>query len=702
MNNMKYFFSILFISFTLASVAQKKDLSNEQLLRNQMPEISKTLTPARWMDETTYCIGNTCYDVKTGQVKTMPPVVPGASRDKSIRVVNNDLYFAIGTQTPQRISFDSIPKFNPTFSPDTQWVAFTKKNDLYAIELNTKKEVRLTNDGSDVILNGYASWVYYEEILGRTSRYRSFWWSPDSKQIAFMRMDQSMVPMFPIYNEEGQYGSIEETRYPKVGDKNPEVKIGFVAPQGGNIVWSDFNAKDDQYFGMPTWKPDGKSMLVKWMNREQNKIVLWDVSTTDGTKKKFYEEEQKAWINLDEHDMIQYAEGTPILLSDKDGWSNIYLLNPDGSLKIKLTSGEFWATNILKVDTKRKWILFTAKKENSTRTDLYRVGLDGKNLKRLSFGEFTHSINLSPDGGYFISTFSNVSTPQVMALVDMNGKQIKEIANAKGKDFDAYAFAKTEIVRVPSTDGNFQLPMRIIWPTNYDPSKKYPVWISVYGGPNAGTVSDGWRFNPLQQWWAKEGFIQVQMDHRGSGHFGKKGTDYLFHNLGYWEMTDWTTLVKWLRERGGDSTKVIIQGFSYGGYISTYALGYAPNIFTHAIAGGSVTDWSLYDTHYTERFMGTLKNNPEGYKNASVQTYVSRIKGKLLLYHGTMDDNVHLQNSIQLVKKLQDAKKDFDFMIYPSGRHGWGGNQRLHEQNMVNRWVYKNVLGKEIPADLVR
>jgi len=644
---------LLLLAIPMASFAQKKQLSEAQLLQNKLPEISKMLSPARWSGPNTYCMGSNCFDATTGKEIIASAPITGASRTKIVYTQNNDIYYAVGTQTPIRLT----------------------------------KETRLTHDGSNLILNGYASWIYFEEILGRASRYRSFWWSPDNKTIAFMRMDQSMIPMFPIYSEEGQHGYLEETRYPKPGDKNPEVKIGFVSIEGSPIVWADFNEKDDQYFGMPTWAPNGKNLLVKWMNRDQNTLIVWDVNTTNGSKKKYYEEIQK---------------GMSFMLSDKDGWKNIYLLNEDGTEKRKLTNGHFWATDILYVDAKKKVIFFTAKKENSTRVDLYRVSLEGKDLKRLTFGDYTHSISLSPNGSYFIATYSNASTPPVMALYDTNGKLIRELANAKGSAFEEYELPKTEIVRIPSADGKYELPMRITWPMNYDPTKTYPVWISIYGGPNAGTVSDGWRLNAQQLWWAKEGFIQVAMDHRGSGHFGKAGLDHLHRNLGYWEMQDWIEHVKWLRSKGGDSTRVIIQGFSYGGYISSYALGYAPNYFTHAIAGGSVIDWSLYDTHYTERFMGTPKNNPEGYKSSSVLTHAPKIKGKLLLYHGSMDDNVHLQNSIQMVKKMQELKKDFDFMVYPGGRHGWGGPQQAHSQNMINRWVYKNVLNKETPKELIK
>jgi dipeptidyl-peptidase-4 len=695
------FSAILALTFTIAS-SQTREITTEQILTNKMPEIVKSIGPARWENANRYCIGNTCYDLATGKEQTKKESIVGAGKQKTIRLVENDLFYSVGTQTPLRLTENEEPEMNPTFSPDSQFIAFTRDNDLYTINLATKKETRLTNDGSTVILNGYASWVYFEEILGRPSRYRSFWWSPDSKTIAFMRMDQSKVPIFPIYDEEGQYGSLLETRYPKAGDNNPEVRIGFVAAEGSSVVWADFDEKQDQYFGMPTWKPDGQGLLVKWMNRDQNQLVVWDVNVKDGKKKKFYEEETKTWIDLNDNEMISYREGMPFLLSTKDGWRNIYLLNPDGSLKVQLTTGNFWKTEILHVDAKNKWVIFTATKENSTRTDLYRVGLDGKNLKRLSFGEYTHSIVLSPSGNHYITTYSNASTPPVMGLYDINGKALREIANSATKEFGIYSIAKTEIIRVPSPDGQFDLPMRVTWPYGYDPSKKYPVWISIYGGPNAGTVEDGWKFTQMQQWWAKEGFIQVAMDHRGSGHFGKKGMDYLYRSLGYWEMMDWSHLVSWLHERGGDSSRVLIQGFSYGGYMSSYALGFAPDYFTHAIAGGSVTDWSLYDTHYTEKFMGTPKNNSDGYKKASVLTHVPKIRGKLLLYHGTMDDNVHLQNSIQLVKKLQEAKKQFDFMVYPSGLHGWAGTQQAHTQNMINSWVYRTLLGKEMPKELLK
>jgi dipeptidyl-peptidase 4 len=290
-----------------------------------------------------------------------------------------------------------------------------------------------------------------------------------------------------------------------------------------------------------------------------------------------------------------------------------------------------------------------------------------------------------------------------MALVSNKGKIIKELGDAKGADYDTYNLAKTELIRVKSDDGLYDLPMKVTWPVNMQADKKYPVLISIYGGPNAGTVTDAFQINGNQQWYAKEGLIQVSMDHRASGHFGKEGVNYMYHNLGDWELRDYSTMVKWLIANGSaDAKKVCITGFSYGGYMSCLALTKFSDVFTHGMAGGSVTDWSLYDSHYTERYMGTLTNNPEGYKTNNAMNYVDKYKGVLQIVHGVIDDNVHLQNSLQLISKLQDAKKDFEFMIYPGGRHGWGGNKGLHFQNLKTKFIYKYLLEKEVPKNLIK
>ena len=706
---------ILVLVYSFAANAQLKQLTDDQYFKGNLTSIIQALPNVlHWTDNSHFLLmkdgKKLLVDAKTGEEKEFTGTDSRPKADSlkpSVYTKKNDLFIKVnGTEI--QLTNDSAKEVNPTMSPDKKFVAFTKNNNLYTIDISSKKETKLTTDGSDVILNGYASWVYTEEILGRRSQYRSFWWSPDSKHIAFFRTDDSPVPVFTITDGTGQHGYVETQRYPKVGDKNPEIKIGIVTPEGNNIVWADFNPKDDQYFGLPYWKPDGSSLLVQWMNRKQNNLKIWEVNTATGSKRIFYNEEQKTWIDLDdEGERIKFLENGKgfILMSDVTGWKQLYYYDMAGKLINAITTGKFTVTDINYIDEKNGIVYFTARGlENTARKDFYKVSLAGKKLQRLSFGEYNHAvINLSPDASYFITTYNNSSTPTKLALADNNGKIIKELADCRGLQFNDYQLAKTELLRVKSDDGLYDLPMKVTWPTNMDKNKKYPVLISIYGGPNAGTVMDNWNLIGIQQWYAKEGLIQVSVDHRASGHFGKEGVDYMYHNLGYWEMKDYSTMVKWLIDNGSaDPKKICITGFSYGGYMTAYALTYGADVFTHGMAGGIVADWSLYDTHYTERYMGTMEDNAEGYKKSSVLTYVDKYKGMLQIVHGVIDDNVHLQNSIQLTSKLEDQKKDFEMMIYSGGRHGWGGSKGLHYQNLKTKFIYRYLLEKEVPKGLLK
>ncbi|MEO6541283.1 MAG: DPP IV N-terminal domain-containing protein [Ferruginibacter sp.] len=700
--------------FSLSTQAQKKELGDEQFLKNNFKGITNTLpTVVKWIDDSHFILRrdgkNYEIDAKTGAEKEYvePNINKGSvATTPNIITKGNDLYNSRNVEDV-RLTNDEAIEINPTVSPDGNYVAYTKNNDLYTVNINTKKETRLTKDGSETILNGYASWVYMEEILGRRGRYRAFWWSPDSKHIAFFRSDDSKIPVFTITDGTGLHGLVETQRYPKVGDPNPEVKVGIVEPEGTNMVWAAFNEKDDQYFGLPYWKPDGSSLLVQWMNRLQDNLIIYEVNNFTGAKTEFYNEKQKSWIDLDDQgERIQFLKqnGGFILTSDVTGWTHLYLHDMKGKLVNAITTGKFTVTNINYVDEEKGVVYFTARSlENTARNDFYRININGKNMERLTLGDFNNLINLSPGGSYFITTYNNATTPSKMTLMSTKRKIIKELGDSKGAEFNNYNIAKTEIIRVKSDDGLYDLPMKVTWPLNMDKNKKYPVLISVYGGPNAGTVMDTWGLNGNQQWYAKEGLIQVSMDHRASGHFGKEGVSNMYHNLGYWEIKDYSTLVKWLIANGGaDATKICITGFSYGGYMTCYALTYGSDVFTHGMAGGSVTDWNLYDSHYTERFMGTPANNAEGYKSSSVMTHADKYKGMIQIVHGMIDDNVHMQNSIQFISKLQDLKKDFEFMPYSGGRHGWGGNKGTHFQNMKTKFIYKYLLEKEVPKTMLK
>jgi dipeptidyl-peptidase-4 len=692
--------------FSTPSHAQLKKLNQQQIFNGQ-PSLTKPINGiAGWSDDNHYIEMDNkdrklyAIDIKSA---SRTSYTPPPKSNVNIFIAQNDIFIRYGKEEAKRLTNDKEEEKNPVLSPNGKYVAFTRNHDLFAVETETGKEIRYTNDATDVIYNGWSSWVYYEEILGRPTNYRAFWWAPDSKHIAFMRFDDTKVPMFPINGSTGQHGYVEKTRYPKAGDANPEVKVGFVETAGGPVVWADFNEKDDQYFGTPYWSYDGSNLMVQWMNRGQDNLKFYSVSPVNGSKKEIYDEKQSSWVDLDYDGRIEYLQDKKhyILKSDKTGWAHFYLYTLNGKLVNPLTSGNWQVTNLMQVDEKNKTIYFTARKEASTRSDLYRVDYNGKNLKRLTFGDYTHQVQLSPNGTYFITTYSNVNTPTKRALLDRTGKLIKELEDSKSVDYDQYVFGKTEMITIPTDDG-YNLPAVITYPTNFDETKKYPVVMSIYGGPNAGTVSNTWK-GVANQWWANEGIIQIAVDHRASGQFGKAGVALMHRNLGKWEMKDYTTAAKWLKAKPWvDNKKLLITGHSYGGYMTCMALTMGADDFDFGYAGAPVTSWELYDTHYTERFMDTPQENPEGYKNGSVLTYVNNYKGLLRIMHGDMDDNVHMQNTIQLIDKLQNANKHFELMIYPGGRHGWGGVKTPHDKTERFRFYYQNLLNKPVPEELLK
>jgi len=683
---------------------EKKDLTFEQIFKGANTALAKPL-PAiiNWADENSYLemrMDNSSrrsqawkVDARTGNATIYTAPVDGPT----VAMRSKDVFYLAPGKPELRLTNDTLVEKNPTLSPDGKYVAFTRNNDLYSVEIASGKETRYTTDGSDVVYNGWASWVYYEEILGRPSRYRAFWWSPDSRQIAYMHFNDTKVPVFPIYSETGQHGYLENTRYPKAGDHNPEVKVGVVPVTGGNTVWADFNEKDDQYFGTPYWAPDAKSLWIQWMPRDQNNLKIYSIDPQTGNKKEIYDEKQKTWIDwFEDLPFLEKNKGF-IVKSDKTGWAHLYWYNTDGSLKKQLTSGNWTVNDLVQIDEKNQVVYFTARKEASTRFDLYKVSMKNGAITRLTFGNYYHTIKLSPGGKYFITTYSNLSTPTKMALLDNNGKVIRELGDSKGPKFDEYNLAIPVMHTYKTRDG-LELPMTITKPLHMQEGKKYPVLISIYGGPNAGTVYDNWKPTLTPQWWALEGVIQVVIDNRASGQLGKMGMNYIHRKLGIHEIEDYMDATQWLRTQPWvDDTKIAMTGGSFGGYMTCMALTYGADVFNYGMANYSVTDWQLYDSHYTERYMDTPADNPDGYKATSVMTHADKYKGLLRIVHGTMDDNVHMQNSIQLIDKLENLGKHFEFMLYPGERHGWGGIKSAHSTNEANRFIYCNLLNKPFP-----
>ena len=648
---------------------------------------------------------------------------------------------------------------NMTYSPDSTKIAFTRDNDLYVVDIADGKEIRLTSDGSDVILNGYASWVYYEEIFGRPSRYRAFWWSPDSRKIGFYRFDNSQVPMFPIYSafanpsaaaSQSQSprvtdlalgGSLSETRYPKAGQTNPQVRIGIVeiaahacseVIPSGDVVWADFDPADDQYFGIPFWGPDSREFYIARMPRLQNTIDLYAVNASDGSKRHVYNETCKTWLNW--FDGVVFTEsGLYMAREFETGWQQIYFLSYDGKTFQRLTDGPNWNVSIVRVDEKKGDVYFTAKRDAVAKQALYKVDKKGV-VKALTDPAYNATgISFSPDGKYFVASYSNLTTPVRVAVftskdgavstgvhnvcakdyyddlapVKMTGKEFKPmiVADMKGPDYDESKYALGRLMYMTTSDG-FRLPAVIVYPKDFDASKKYPVHVDIYGGPDTPLVRDRWVApNASNQWYSDNGIIQITVDPRAAGHNGRAGLDMIYRQLTVWEVKDfceWASLLQKTPYVDGD--RIGVEGFSFGGTMTCMLLMQAPDKFHYGIAGGGVYDWALYDSHYTERYMDTPQNNPDGYKVSRVMNYVDGYPVEygtdavqtdsvmLKLTHGTGDDNVHHQNTLQLLNELHRKGKKFDFMIYPDGMHGYRGYQGTHFLNANHEFWKKYLL----------
>lgn len=616
------------------------------------------------------------------------PADRSADWSSLVFVAGDDLYaFRRSAGKLARLTETAGAEQTPLLSPDGRRVAYTLNNDLYAAPLDGGAPVRLTRDGGDDILNGYASWIYYEEILGRASRYRAFAWGPDGRTIAFMRFDQSPVPRFPLFDAAGTYGRLEMQRYPKPGFPNPMVKVGFADAAGNGTAWVNFSGSGDHYLTFLAWSPRGDKAYVQWLNRGQDELRLYECAPATGQARLVYSEKQKAWIDfLDSDSFVPLADGGALLLSDKDGWRHVYRLGADGSERA-LTSGEWSVSRIDAVDEGRRRVYFSADREDSTRSDLYRVGLDGGEPLRLTREDGSHLATVSPRGSFFIDRWSSLSRPSVLDLRAGDGRLVRRLGDSASPGFAQYALGRAERFRIPSADG-LKLPASWILPPGFDPAAKYPVVLSIYGGPGARGVRDAFPRRLDGYYLAQEGIIVLAVDHRGSGHFGKRGEEQMHRCLGKWEMADYGSAVDWLRTLPFvDGARIGIEGGSYGGYVAALAVVSDPGRFACGIAEYSVVDWSLYDSVYTERYMDAPAENPDGYRQSSVLSRLDSYRGNLRLTHGSMDDNVHMQNSLQLLDRLLDQGQTVELMIYPGERHGVRGRKAAENaRSSVEFW----------------
>ena len=613
-----------------------------------------------------------------------------------------------GVQAPEKFSdFPLRPQgaVNLTYSPDSTMLAFTRANDLYVVTIADGKECRLTFDGTATVMNGYSSWVYYEEILGRPSRYRAFWWSPDSKRLAFYHFDDTEVPMFPIYSPFGQDGKLRETHYPKVGEKNPDVKIGFVdvpAAFDGHVstVWADFDEKEDQYFGIPFWSDDSRTFYVAREPRIQNTLDLYAVSPVDGSKNVLYHEHYPTWLDWIEG-MLFTEKGLYMVRAFETGWQQIYFLGYDGTVR-RLTDGPNWRVALVRAE-KDGTVYFTAQRDDlHIRQALYKVSPKGVITPLTDESLNVTGVQFSPDGKYFVAQTSSLAVPSQLRVYQTS-KPSKNwlVADQKGPDFDASKYSLGKVITIENE--GFVLPGIIVFPKDFDPAKKYPVHVDIYGGPDSPQVTDRWAAPTRYAWYQQNGIIELIADCRASGHNGRAGLDCIYKQLSTVEVDDFVAWAEYLQSLPyvkGD--KIGVEGFSFGGTMTAVLVATAPQAFHYGIAGGGVYDWKLYDTHYTERFMSTPEDNPDGYARTRAVDRIASYPARpgddgsvmLKITHGTGDDNVHYQNTLQLIDALQKIGASFDFMVYPDGMHGYRGYQGQHFQAENNAFWLKYLKGE--------
>ncbi len=592
-------------------------------------------------------------------------------------------------------------------SPDGSKVGIERGGNMYVYNFATAKETQLTNDQTDEhgTFNGHYDWVYEEEF-GQAQAWN---WSPDNKYMAFWQFDERKVPDFQMTNYEGGHPDNIHISIPQVGDANPSVKIGVVDVESGKKVWLTPDETGDFYITRIYWTSTPDVIALMTLNRAQNHMKLYFFNIKTGEHHVVLEEQNKTWVAIfnfytNVNDMIYFPEKSKefFWVSDRSGYYHIYRYGYDGKLLNQVTKGDWDMIKVTGIDAEAKKIYYLSAETGGLNQELWTVNFDGGNKKRLSTVSGYHDINMSPNTRYFLDNYSNVTTPWHVALSDDKGRVLKMLEDNQGVSefIKTHAYSPEEHFQFTNSDG-VKLDGYYIKPFNYDPTKKYPLVMTVYGGPESHDIFDNFTTNTWAQWLAQNGYVVANVNNRGIANYGSAFMKSVYKQLGKLESSDFVETAQYLVKKGiVDADNMAIMGTSYGGYSTTYTLLTHPGVFKVGIANSPVTDWRLYDDVYTERYMAPLPENEEGYKASSDMTYAKNLKDHLLLIHSMSDDNVHPANTMQLLTALTNAGKDAELRIYPPGAHGAAYNWQsyLLIQNVSFQFLEKNLKGKsELP-----
>ena len=578
----------------------------------------------------------------------------------------------------------------PTFSPDGLKIGFAKENNLFIYDIASQKTTQVTTDGKkNSIINGITDWVYEEEL----AFVKAFDWSADSKKLAFIRFDESEVPEFSmnIFKKE-LYPTVETFKYPKAGEKNSKVALLVYDVASGSSKTVDLSNYNDFYIARIKWTNDANVLAAQILNRHQDNLDLLFIDGTTATSKVVLNEKDKAYIDVTDN-LTFLKDNSFIWTSEKDGFNHIYLYDKTGKLKNQVTKGNWEVTAYYGFDEKNKTIYYQSVENGSTIRDVYKIGLDGKNKVKLSQQVGTNSATFSPNFQFFINSFSSSSQPTINTLNSTNdGKQIQSIIDNKtlAEKVKKYNLPTKEFFELTTEKGN-KLNAWMIKPTDFDANKKYPVFMYQYSGPGSQEVNNKW--NTTNDYWfmmlTQHGYIVACVDGRGTGYKGAAFKKCTQNQLGKLEVEDQIDAAKVIGNYSYvDKTRIGIFGWSYGGFMSSNCLFKGADVFKMAVAVAPVTNWRFYDSIYTERYLQTPQENAIGYDDNSPINHVSKLKGNFLLIHGTADDNVHVQNSMQMIEALVQANKQFDWAIYPDKNHGiYGGKTRIQLYNKMTTFI---------------
>jgi dipeptidyl-peptidase-4 len=580
------------------------------------------------------------------------------------------------------------------FSPHGRLVGFVRDHNIFVTDIATGSETQLTTDGNDNIINGTSDWVYEEE-LGLRDGFR---FSPDGRRIAFWRLDQTVIKPFYMIDETELYPELVPVRYPKAGEQNSEVRIGVVDINTRRTSWMKLGKEEDIYVAEVGFAGSPDEIWLTRLNRHQNRLDLMLANAQTGESRVVMTDADEAWVDARTPTWIDGGRQF-VYRSDRDGYSQLFLFDRDGALVRKLTTEEWDVLDVVAVDDEGDMVYFTAAADGPLQRPLYRVGLNGSGLQRVSIEPGTHRVTFDPTFEHYVDTYSRADIPPVRTLRTASGALVRTISSheAMRGQLRSLGLRPPEFIKIP-IEGGEELNAFLIKPPDFDPSRRHPLLMYVYGGPGSQTVTDSWGGARYlwHQMLARQGYLVASVDNRGTGARGVRFKKMTYQNLGRYESADQIAAARYFGALPYvDESRIGIWGWSYGGYMSSLSMLKGEGVFRAAISVAPVTDWRLYDTIYTERYMRTPQENPGGYRQGAPLNYAGNLQGKLLLVHGTGDDNVHSQQTLQLVEALEEANKQFDMRLYPNKTHSIAGEvTRVNLYTLLTSWLDENLYGQ--------